>query len=115
MAEATLEESVRVRVSSAEKSQWELCAQRNERTLSNWLRFLANRETEAPPSEPVSDAHEPDVMRAARQRRLEAAVVYAARIWHRDLLSDDDSMWDSAIGGLTAAVSELNAFWKEPG
>ena len=40
------EESVRVRISSAEKAAWEAAAKKDGRTLSGWLRNLAAREVQ---------------------------------------------------------------------
>lgn len=39
-------ESMRVRVTDAEKKAWTKAAEADGRDLSNWLRFLANREAE---------------------------------------------------------------------
>jgi uncharacterized protein (DUF1778 family) len=40
------EEALRLRLTSEEKKAWTLAAEKDGRDLSNWLRFLANRETE---------------------------------------------------------------------
>ncbi len=40
------EESMRLRLTSDEKKAWTLAAEKDGRDLSNWLRFLANREAE---------------------------------------------------------------------
>jgi hypothetical protein len=38
------EESMRIRVTTAEKEAWAAAAERDGRDLSGWLRFIANRE-----------------------------------------------------------------------
>lgn len=38
------DESMRIRVTAAEKAAWEAAAARDGRDLSGWLRFIANRE-----------------------------------------------------------------------
>jgi uncharacterized protein (DUF1778 family) len=40
------EESMRIRVTAAEKKAWTTAAEADGRDLSNWLRFVANREAE---------------------------------------------------------------------
>jgi uncharacterized protein (DUF1778 family) len=42
------EESIRVRLTSNEKEAWAQAAVRTGRDLSNWIRFVANREAKAP-------------------------------------------------------------------
>jgi hypothetical protein len=37
-------ESMRIRVTAAEKEAWTVAAERDGRDLSGWLRFIANRE-----------------------------------------------------------------------
>jgi hypothetical protein len=43
-ADGKMEESMRLRCTSTEKAVWTAAAERDGRDLSNWLRFLANRE-----------------------------------------------------------------------
>jgi hypothetical protein len=38
------EDSIRIRVTEAEKGAWTAAAERDGRDLSGWLRFIANRE-----------------------------------------------------------------------
>ena len=38
------EESIRIRVTTAEKEAWAAAAERDGRDVSGWLRFIANRE-----------------------------------------------------------------------
>ena len=40
------EESMRLRLTADEKKAWTQAAEKDGRDLSNWLRFLANREVE---------------------------------------------------------------------
>ena len=40
------DESIRLRLTEAEKEAWTAAAERDGRDLSGWLRFLANREAD---------------------------------------------------------------------
>jgi hypothetical protein len=40
------DDSIRIRVTEAEKEAWTAAAERDGRDLSGWLRFLANREAD---------------------------------------------------------------------
>jgi hypothetical protein len=42
--DALKDDSIRIRVTEAEKEAWTTAAERDGRDLSGWLRFLANRE-----------------------------------------------------------------------
>jgi hypothetical protein len=44
--DARKEASMRLRVTSAEKEAWTRAAGKDGRDLSNWLRFVANREAQ---------------------------------------------------------------------
>jgi hypothetical protein len=41
------DDSIRIRVTEAEKEAWTAAAERDGRDLSGWLRFIANREADA--------------------------------------------------------------------